>query len=256
MPVVSYSDSDIVRVNNQENVLEVNITSANYADEVYTTSYINSVFQGLNNALSGIQKIFLSASKYFEDMEDISNNTQQPDILEFNFNEIGMLEEASLPIIGIGSGVVSTQEGNLNLRAEPSTSSNVLTRMSKGSNLTILEYVDDQWVKVQDENGNIGYASRKFINENNDTVTIDMSESGSLHQPTGVTGTSETTIREGTVNLSSGHLNVRSSPNGEIIDLLDNNTRLEIVEYNPNGWSKIKLEDGTEAYVYSKYLKV
>ena len=96
----------------------------------------------------------------------------------------------------------------------------------------------------------------KFINENNDTVTIDMSESGSLHQPTGVTGTSETTIREGTVNLSSGHLNVRSSPNGEIIDLLDNTTRLEIIEYNPNGWSKIKLEDGTEAYVYSKYLKV
>ena len=254
MPVVSYSDSDIVKVNNQENILEINITSSNYVDEVYTISYINSVFQGLNNALSGIQQIFLSASRYFEDMEDISNNTQQPDILEFNFNEIGMLEETSLPIIGIESGTINTKEGNLNLRSEPNTSSSVLAKMSKGSNITILEYIDDQWVKVQDENGNIGYASRKFIKEN-ENVTIDMPKSTSLHQP-GVKGNPEITIREGTVNLTSGHLNIRRSPNGEIIGLLDNNTKLEIVEYNPESWSKIKLEDGTEAYVYSKYLKV
>ena len=57
----------------------------------------------------------------------------------------------------------------------------------------------------------------------------------------------------GTVNTSSDYLNVRSSPNGEIISSLPPGSEVKILEGEKDGWTKISYGD-KEAYVCSRYV--
>ena len=58
-------------------------------------------------------------------------------------------------------GTVATQSSPLNIRQKPSTSAPVIAQAPKGANLTILGTWQDWY--VVDYNGNIGYASRKYV---------------------------------------------------------------------------------------------
>ena len=64
-------------------------------------------------------------------------------------------------------GVVSC-EGSLNLRKSPSTDSEVLASLPSGYNLSVYDYADG-WIKVSDDNGNIGYVKSDFISLKNGT---------------------------------------------------------------------------------------
>jgi cell wall-associated NlpC family hydrolase len=74
--------------------------------------------------------------------------------------------------------------GNLNLRASASTSSNVVTSLSSGYNLSVYDY-EDGWVKVSDDEGHTGYVKSEFITLKNGakpantTTTTAQSEAGS-----------------------------------------------------------------------------
>ena len=246
MATIEYSDNDVINVETQNNKIEIKINFSNYTDEKYIITYINNVITSLNETLTGIKEIFSSAVKYFNELDDISNNTAQPDILDFSFDEIESLALADVPLIGIGTGTVNTQNGNLNLRSEPNKNSNVVNRLAKGTTFKILE--DDNgsgWLKVEDNDGNIGYVSSDYIVRGSDLNIAEVNNE-SIDVPN----------CNARVKLTSGKLNIRSTPNGEIIGQFDNNASINIVEYVPNGWTKIKLDDGKIAYVYSKYLEV
>lgn len=64
-------------------------------------------------------------------------------------------------------GVVSC-EGSLNLRKSASTDSEVLASLPSGYNLSVYDYADG-WIKVSDDNGNIGYVKSDFISLKNGT---------------------------------------------------------------------------------------
>lgn len=55
------------------------------------------------------------------------------------------------------------------------------------------------------------------------------------------------------VNTTSDYLNLRNSPNGNIINSIAPGTEVEILEPDNDGWTKIKVGD-TEAYVCSRYI--
>ena len=60
----------------------------------------------------------------------------------------------------------------------------------------------------------------------------------------------------GTVDITNGTLNVRETPNGNIISSLNKGDSVTILgesESDPN-WLKILTSDGQEAYVYSEYI--
>jgi uncharacterized protein YgiM (DUF1202 family) len=61
----------------------------------------------------------------------------------------------------IGFGFVKTDEGGLNLRTEPSTSSNILHQIPKGDIIFIYEDISG-WYNVM-HNDIFGYVSKEFV---------------------------------------------------------------------------------------------
>lgn len=53
----------------------------------------------------------------------------------------------------------------VNLRKAPTTKSVVIRKLSKGTQLSVVEHENDEWSKVQTSEGYCGYLSRQFIVE-------------------------------------------------------------------------------------------
>lgn len=128
------------------------------------------------------------------------------------------------------AGKVVTEGGNLNLRKEPSLSASVVTRVKNGSWLTVKEK-EGNWYKVEYEKGKTAYASASYIRNHPETI-------------------------KGEVTLSSGRLNVRSSPslNGGIIAKLYNGQGVLVVKSNAT-WAGIVYDGNKTGYVAKAYLK-
>lgn len=130
----------------------------------------------------------------------------------------------------VTAGKVVTEGGNLNLRKEASLNASVVTRVKNGSWLTIKEK-EGNWYKVEYEKGKTAFASADYIRNYPKTV-------------------------EGEVSLSSGSLNVRSSPSlkGKVIDSLYNSERVLAVKSN-SLWAGIVYDGNKTGYVSKAYLK-
>ena len=63
----------------------------------------------------------------------------------------------------------------------------------------------------------------------------------------------EPVVTQGKVNTTTDYLNVRSTPNGDIISSLPPGTDVKILEGDKDGWTKISFGD-KEAYVCSRYV--
>ena len=71
-----------------------------------------------------------------------------------------------------------------------------------------------------------------------------------------VPSSTNTNYYNGIVNTKNSNLNVRATPNGEIIASLSKGSEIQVIDYNTEtGWSKV-LIDGKEAYVFSRYIKL
>ncbi len=74
----------------------------------------------------------------------------------------GQITPPSTPTVEpIGTAIVTTQSGKLNLRANKSTSASILTRIPKGTKIDIYEQ-DENWSKTQ-YNGKSGYVMNSFL---------------------------------------------------------------------------------------------
>ena len=120
--------------------------------------------------------------------------------------------------------------GNLNLRALPTTTSDVIVQLKFGDKVKAVGENDD-WMMVTFD-GKTGYLKTKY------TSTSMVFES----------------VKE-TVYVDAGTLNLRKSPStdADIVTKLERNdklTRVGIAE----GWSKVKTASGKTGYVASEYL--
>ncbi|MGE6464022.1 SH3 domain-containing protein [Alkalihalobacillus sp. NPDC078480] len=143
-------------------------------------------------------------------------------------------------------GTPGTTTANLNVRSEPSTSSNRLTLLPSGTKLTIISKKDG-WYQVH-ANGIDGWVSAEFVKVNAEAPTNTPKpgndQADPVKQP--VIGSGTTTAR----------LNLRSSNKIEatnIISTLDQNQKVDVLEKN-GSWLKVTAA-GKTGWVSAQYVK-
>ncbi|WP_052737856.1 SH3 domain-containing protein, partial [Bacillus sp. SA1-12] len=133
---------------------------------------------------------------------------------------------------------VNVKSGSLNMRKSASTSSQVVTSLKKGTEVTVYSETNG-WSKVKAA-GKEGYVSSSYLSSTNPSVSPIKPE------------TSAPTIKY--VNIKSGSLNMRkdSSLNASIIVKLAKGKEVKVLSEN-KGWSKVEAF-GQIGYVSSQYL--
>lgn len=146
-------------------------------------------------------------------------------------------EEAAVPVIsGYTNLGVANVDSYLNVRKEPSESSNLAGKMPQNAGCEILETLDG-WYKIQ--SGEVsGYVKAEYL------LTGD---AAALKAEEKLTNTA-------TANTSN--LNVRSEASTEsgVIIQIDNGEKLEVLE-QLDGWVKVAV-DSDEGYVAAEYVTV
>ena len=134
---------------------------------------------------------------------------------------------------------------SVNVRKTSSTEADVVGILTKGTEVEILEELNNGWTKISHANGPV------FVKS--DFVKVDAA----------ATNTSNSTANQGqqTVSAKKGKVidtvNVRkdSSIEATIVGILNKGTAVDVIEQLDNGWTKIKHADG-EAYVKSDFVEV
>ena len=124
---------------------------------------------------------------------------------------------------------------NLNLRAEASATSSVITTIPKGTNVEILDKSNNDWYKVS-YNGQTGYASSKYITLDNNAPVAPPATSAEK----GVT----------TANLN---MRTSASTSASVITTIPKGTSVEVVDKSNSDWYKVNY-NGQTGYVSSKYI--
>lgn len=151
---------------------------------------------------------------------------------------IALAEDAKEDLFGYTNLGIAKVEGNLNVRAEGSTSAKIVGKMQNESVCEILEVLDNGWAHIQ--SGEVeGYVSAEYLIAGPDARIL---------------------VKElaRTVCVASvNKLNVRKEPNtdSQIIDKVLKGETLEYIETLDDGWVKISL-DGEEAYVSGEYVEI
>jgi uncharacterized protein YgiM (DUF1202 family) len=69
-------------------------------------------------------------------------------------------------VVGLQVGAsltVTTDEGNLNIRQEPSTEGTIVGKAAKGESVTLIEQSSADWWKIKTTDGEEGYAYARYL---------------------------------------------------------------------------------------------
>jgi len=131
----------------------------------------------------------------------------------------------------------------VNVRSAPSTESAILTVVNIGNQVSVLEHDPAGWSRVN-ANGAIEGFIRSDLLELSSFGTIGSSSEPVAAQP-------PTTL------MTIGGVNFRSSPSSEndnnIINQINAGTTVEIINYNPGGWSYVRV-NGSTGYIRTDLL--
>ena len=173
---------------------------------------------------------------------------------------------------------------SINLREQPSATSNKVSKLQAGSKVTIKES-QNGWANIQTEDGQCGWVSGYYVTDENGKSAVPAvntkvnpvaQNNNNLNRKTfknknitNIKNNSENVQAEnqktspssnasssamGRVNSSVG-LNVRSGAgiNNKVISTLNNNDDVEILG-EESGWYKVRLSNGTIGYVGAGYI--
>lgn len=151
---------------------------------------------------------------------------------------------ASTPIVQATSksGIVNVSS-SLNVRSGAGTSFGVIGSLKSGQSVQIVGIVGN-WYKIK-FNSTYGYVSSDYIKIGN-------ALSSSVGQGSGISTTTSSKIGYVKLNNASSVLNLRNSPNGSIIGVLSNATKLNIIGTS-SGWYEVSV-NGKTGYVSSSYV--
>jgi len=137
---------------------------------------------------------------------------------------------ASASTIAYGAATVDTQ--GLRLRSGPGTTHSIITHLSEGDIVVILERTNKEWYKVN-FHGSVGYVSVPLLR---DILTAE-----NFNARGRVTG---------------DRVNVRARPNtsSNIVGTYKKSTEMTVIGIN-NGWYKVK-HDGNTGYVRSDFMEI
>lgn len=104
----------------------------------------------------------------------ISGNASNSAAKDAVWNALGAIDSTysasdiniDVQVAGLAAGSalrVATEEGNLNIRQEPSTEAAIAGKASHGSSVTLVEQTSDDWWKVRTSEGVEGYAYARYL---------------------------------------------------------------------------------------------
>jgi len=145
--------------------------------------------------------------------------------------------------LAVDSTVTFKTTTGVNFRTGPSTNAGVIRTLSTGTAVEMLEHIPDGWSKVC-HNGTTGYIKSDFLRRSSDS---------SPQGKNAATGQSAE-LSIGVYRTTDG-VNFRTGPStdADIIRTLRTGTVVEMLEYDPQGWSKVRV-DGTTGYIRSDFL--
>ncbi len=243
--------------NTMEKALEGGITfcKANWLENYQNTLYQNKfdidtrngtalyVHQYMQNLMGAYSEAQLLQGMYANTDRLESNFTFIIPVYENMSSTVSQLPSNSSEIYPMD---VETTGTNINVRAEANTSSNVLTVIAdKGTKLLSIERgINSNWQKIILTDGTIGYVSGTYLKQIDDQVNCN---------------------EKAKVKTNDGYgCNTRLGPSLSIQKgpYLDEATEVTIINKgtynNIDGfdWYRIKLSDGRQAFIPSRYLQV
>ena len=130
---------------------------------------------------------------------------------------------------------------SLNVRSGAGTSYSVITKLSKGTVVDVIESASNGWKKVKTSNGTTGWVSGSYLT------------TGVVEYTSTDNSTSQTSYKA-TVNTDSLNMRKGAGTSYSVITKLSNGTVVDVLESASNGWKKIKTSNGTIGWVSGSYL--
>ena len=126
---------------------------------------------------------------------------------------------------------------SLNVRSGAGTNYSVVTKLSKGTVVDVIESASNGWKKIKTSSGTTGWVSGSYLT-------------------TGVVDNSSTSNSSYKATVNATSLNVRSGAgtNYSVVTKLSKGTVVDVIESASNGWKKIKTSSGTTGWVSGSYL--
>ncbi len=158
-------------------------------------------------------------------------NEQWYEVSFADSEEEGYISSSYISVNGKAYRVRTT--GELYFREFADIDADYIDILPEGTELTVLEDVDGNWIKLRADNGEVGYLNSSYIEKIDETVTDEY-------------------IAEATATLR-----VRSGKSSEftVVTVIDEGTRITVIDDSDENWLKIRLESGTSGYVSSEYVK-
>ncbi|MFI3325899.1 MAG: SH3 domain-containing protein [Clostridia bacterium] len=128
---------------------------------------------------------------------------------------------------------------NVNFRTGPSTSYSIITGLSTGTVVQVLDDSNSKWYYVQTSEGTQGYVYYSYVTNTSDDLTSSDSSSTSTYNAKVVDD----------VNFRKG-----PSTSYTILDELLTGTVVEVLDDSNSKWYYVKTADGVTGYVYYTYL--
>ena len=141
----------------------------------------------------------------------------------------------------------------VNFRTGPSTGAAVIKVISAGTVVEMLEYDPDGWSKVKIGNS-AGYIKSEYLTKTDQPAAPSEPKPEPSPEPSPGTDT-DTDTESPAAFRTTGRVNFRTDPStdADVIKLLNPGTAVEMLEHDPDGWSKVSA-DGKTGYIKSEYL--
>ena len=130
---------------------------------------------------------------------------------------------------------------SLNVRSGAGTSYSVITKLSKGTVVDVLESASNGWKKIKTSGGTTGWVSGEYLT------------TGSAGNSSTNNSTSQTSYKA-TVNTDSLNMRKGAGTSYSVITKLSKGTVVDVLESASNGWKKVKTSNGTTGWVSGSYL--
>ena len=146
------------------------------------------------------------------------------------------------------SSTVALTTDYINMREGAGTNYKVMTTISKGITLKVLDNSNAKWAKVQASNGKTGYCSKDYLKITTSTATTTTPVTTPTTPPATVAVAATTTA---SLNVRSG-----AGTNFGIVLTLAKGSVISVLDNSNAKWAKIKTSAGKTGYCSKDFLKI
>lgn len=162
-----------------------------------------------------------------------------------------LTSSGSVPVSAASSGskVTAVTTDSVNLRSSASLSAGILTVLSKGTSLSVIDNSNAQWAKVSTSAGKQGWCSKSFLKISSSAS----SGSATVPAPAGTK-----TAASGLTAKTTDYLNLRSAAaaSAKVIQTLSKGVTLTVLDNSNSKWVKVRTSAGKEGWCSRQYLSV